>query len=83
MWQTILNFIILFHNISKYVKLVKIVIIQVVGLVEDGWVFNNLNFIKFRFYNWLTRCLMFVCLHFGQSFFTIQNFPYDEGMKIW
>jgi hypothetical protein len=27
MWQTIINFVILFHNISKYVKLVEIVII--------------------------------------------------------
>jgi hypothetical protein len=39
-----------------------------------GVINNNLNFIKFRFYNWLTRCLMFVCLHFGQSFFHNSKF---------
>jgi hypothetical protein len=42
--QIITNFIILFCEISEYVKLVKIAMVQVLGLVEDEKLFNNLNF---------------------------------------
>jgi hypothetical protein len=35
MWKIITNFIILFCEISKCVKLVKIAMVQVLGLVED------------------------------------------------
>jgi hypothetical protein len=42
-----------------------------------GVINNNLNFIKFRFYNWLTRCLMFVCLHFWAIFF------YNSKFSLW
>jgi hypothetical protein len=45
-WKIFTNFIILFCKISKYVKLVKIAMIQVLGLVEDEKIFNNLNFFK-------------------------------------
>jgi hypothetical protein len=48
MWRLISNFVILFCNISKYVKLIEIARLQVLGLVEDEWVFYNLNFIKIK-----------------------------------
>ncbi len=46
MWKIITNFIILFCKILKYVKLVEIAMIQMLGLVEDEKVFNNLIFFK-------------------------------------
>jgi hypothetical protein len=39
MWRIIFNFSILFCNISKYVKLVQIAMIEMLGLVEDEEVF--------------------------------------------
>jgi hypothetical protein len=57
-----LNFLILFHNILKYIQLAKIVMIQVLGSVEDEQMFNNLNFIKLRIIN-LTYHLDFSFLH--------------------
>jgi hypothetical protein len=52
--------------------------IQVLGLVEDEWVFNKLNFIKTRIHNQMIKNLVLCVCMFGQSFFTMQNFHYDE-----
>ncbi len=45
-WKIITNFIILFCEISEYVKLLKIAMVQVLGLVENEKIFNNFNFFK-------------------------------------
>jgi len=83
MWRIISHFTILSHSISKYVKLAKIVMIQVLGSMEDEWVFNNLDFIKTKICNWLIDNLA-LCVHMlGQSIFTMHIFPYDEVVKIW
>jgi hypothetical protein len=52
-----------------------------VGLVEDEWIFNNLNFIKFRICNWLPKHLA-LCVCILGKFLYIQNFPYDAIMKF-
>jgi len=39
------------HKLLKYLKLVKIAMVQVIGFVEEKMCFSNLNFIKFKFHN--------------------------------
>jgi hypothetical protein len=79
----IFHSIVLSCNISKYVKLTQIAMIQVLGSMEDEQVFNNLNFIKIKICNQLIDNLV-LCVHmFGQSFFTMHTFPYDEVVGIW
>jgi hypothetical protein len=51
MWRLISNFVVLSCNSSEYVKLVEIDRLQMLGLVEDEWVFNDLNFIKTKIQN--------------------------------
>jgi hypothetical protein len=34
------------QRISKYIKLVEIIVVQVFGSLEDEWCFNTLSFIK-------------------------------------
>jgi hypothetical protein len=80
MCRIIFHFIVLSRNISKYVKLTQITMIQVLGSMEDEQVFNNLNFIKTKICNQLIDNLA-LCVHmFGQSFFIMHNFLY---MKLW
>ncbi len=67
----------------EYVKLTQIAMIQMLASMEDEQVFNNLNFIKTKICNQLIDNLA-SCVHmFGQSFFTMHNFPYDEIVGIW
>jgi hypothetical protein len=51
MWKIIFHFTIIFRNISDYVKLTKIAMIQMLGPMEDEQVFNNLDFIKTKIRN--------------------------------
>jgi len=39
------------HKLLKYLKLVQIAMVQVIGFVEDKVCFSNLNFIKFKSHN--------------------------------
>ncbi len=57
MWRIITNFVVLFYNISKYLKLVKSTMIQMLRVMENEWTFHNLNFIKFMICNQLTNHL--------------------------
>jgi hypothetical protein len=83
MWRIIFHFTILSCSILEYVKRAKIAKIQVLGLVKDERVFNNLHFIKIKIHNQLIDNLA-LCVHmFGQSIFTMRNFPYDEVVRIW
>jgi len=56
-WRIIINFS-MFFQILKYLKLVKVVIIQVLGSMEDEWVFSDFHFIKCWIFNWLTKHLV-------------------------
>jgi hypothetical protein len=57
--------------------------IQVLGSLEDEQMFSNLNFIKSKIHNWLTNHLDLFFYMFGQSFFTMEKFLYDEAIHIW
>jgi hypothetical protein len=64
------------------VKLTKIAMIQMLGLVEDERIFGNLDFIKTKIHNRLIDNLALCVRMFGQSVFTMHNFPYDEVVRI-
>jgi hypothetical protein len=38
-----------FTKLSEYMKVVKVAMVQVLGLVKDERTFNNLSFMKVRF----------------------------------
>jgi hypothetical protein len=46
MWLKIKTFPILVHKLNECVKVVKITMVQILGLVEDERTFNNLFFMK-------------------------------------
>jgi hypothetical protein len=57
--------------------------IQMLDSMEDEWVFNNLNFIKTKVCNQLIENLALSVCMFGQWFFMMHNFPYDEVVGTW
>jgi hypothetical protein len=60
------------------VKFAELVVVQVVGNVENESCFSTLAFMKSKFYNKLTTHLPLVVHMFAQHFYTINNFPYEE-----
>jgi hypothetical protein len=53
LWITISLSQILLKKIHEYIKLVKLLVVQVIGLVEDEQCFYRFTFMKIKLQNWL------------------------------
>ncbi len=64
------------HKLNEYNKLVEIVVVQVMGSMEDEMTFNNLTFMKNKLQNhWTTH--LDVCVYiFSQNNLSQSTFPY-------
>ncbi len=65
-------------QLSKFMKVAKLVVVQVMGSVEDERTFSTLTFMKTRLRNRLCEHLDLVVCMFVQPFYTIDTFPYDD-----
>jgi hypothetical protein len=70
------------EKFSKYNKLAKIAMVQVLGSVEDEKTFNNLSLMKNKLHNQLPIHLDLCVRIFSQNFFTLSNFPYDDSITL-
>jgi hypothetical protein len=57
LWITLSSSQILVKKILEYIKLVELIIVQVIGLVEDYICFSTLTFMKTKLRNILTTHL--------------------------
>jgi len=55
LWHKVSSFSILNHKLSEFIKLVKIVDVQILGFVKDEWTFNTVNFMKNKLQNHQTH----------------------------
>jgi hypothetical protein len=70
-------------SFSKYFKLAKIAMVQVLGNVEDEQCFSSLEFYKSTLHNQLTTNLGLVIKVFYQKFYTLHNVPYVGAYEQW
>ncbi len=81
MWLKIQSSPLLVLKLSEYIKVDEIIMLQVLGLVEDEKTFNNLPFMKSKLHNKLTTHLD-LCVHlFTQIFYNVNNFSYDATLQ--
>ncbi len=71
------------QKISKYIKLAKIVVVQVFGYVEDEWCFSSLNIMKSKLRKRLMMHLDVIIWMFTQKSYTLEIFPYDYTIEEW
>jgi hypothetical protein len=63
--------------------LAELVVVWVIGLVEDEWCFSKLTFMKTKLRNQLTVHLELVIWMFRPKFFIIENFPFGTRTQSW
>jgi hypothetical protein len=63
-------------KILEYIKLVELVVVQMIGSIEDEQCFFTLTFMKTKLKNLLMKHLELIIVMFNQRFFTMQNFPF-------
>jgi hypothetical protein len=61
---------------NKFMKVVELVVVQIMGIVEDEKTFNNLAFMKTSSTINCVKISTFVIHMYDQPFYTIYNFPY-------
>ncbi len=83
LWCKISTFVVLNLNLSKYIKLIEITVVQVIGSIEDEQTFNTIAFIKNKLHNYLNTHLDLCTGSHNQQFFTLQNFLYDQAIAKW
>jgi hypothetical protein len=77
LWRTLEASRILRHSFLKKFKLAKLVIVQVLGSVEDEHAFSTLFFMKSKLKNRFKEHLHTIVRMYSQTFFTLNTFPYD------
>ena len=71
------------HGLLEYLKLAEVAIVLVLESVEDERTFSTLSFMKAKLRNRLQTHLSMVVTMRGQTFFDINNFPYDQAYLEW
>jgi hypothetical protein len=80
MWLIVLGFKVLILGISKYVKLAKLAMCQVLGFVENEHCFSTLSFMKGKSCNCFITHLD-VCVRMSsQDFYNLECFPYTKAI---
>ncbi len=72
---------VLTYSFLEYFKFVKIIMVQVLGSMEDEPFFIYLAFCKSKSCNWLTINLGLVVKLFSQKSFNLHNFPYAQAYE--
>ncbi len=83
LWRFLSSSWIFEHQILEYIKLIELVVVQVIGLVENEQCFPNLIFMKTKLRNQLTVNLELVIHMFSQKYFTMENFPFWTTIQSW
>jgi hypothetical protein len=71
MWHLVTTFRVFLSSFSKYVKLVELAMVQIIGSVEDEKCFSILALMKSKLRNMLTTHLTLVVCMFTQQFYRL------------
>jgi hypothetical protein len=83
MWGVMHASQLLCNVFPKYLKVVEIAMIHVLGFVEDEQCFNSVAFMKNKMCNKLDNHFQLGFFVYAQIFFTLHNFPYEDSYEMW
>jgi hypothetical protein len=71
------------QNFGEFLKLAEMVVVHVLGSVEDERLFSSVGFLKSKLRNNLEEHIQVVVGMFSQRVFTLQDFPYQKVFNEW
>jgi hypothetical protein len=83
LWVTINNNVLFIQQLNEYLKLAKIVMLSMLGSIEDEQTFSTFAYMKDKFHNRLGLHLDKTIHMFPQKFFIQNSFPYQEAITTW
>jgi hypothetical protein len=79
LWRQLATSNLLVVRFYKFMKLAKLVIVQVIGSVEDELFFSTLSFTKSMLWNQLVGHLNIAIHMFIQDFYIKETFPFHQA----
>ncbi len=80
LWKKLFPNALLCVQLVEFIKVAKLVVVQIMGSGEDENTFSTLTFMKTKLYNRLCEQLVLVVCMFAQPFYIINTFPYDVAI---
>jgi hypothetical protein len=83
MWALLTTNQIICFKLSKWLKLVELSMVIVLGNVENDMCFFHMFFMKSKLRNQLTIHLDFMVWMYAQNFYIMETFPFIATIKSW
>jgi hypothetical protein len=83
LWSKITSNTFLHHQLLEYFALAKVVVVMVLGSMENECYFSTLFFMKSKLWNQLTTHLNLVVNMFAHIHYTLDTFPFGDVIKDW
>jgi hypothetical protein len=83
LWKNNSSNVLLCAQLSKFMKVGKLVVGQIMIFVENENTFSTLTFMKIRLWNCLCEHLDLVVHMFAQPFHIVNTFLYDDAITTW
>jgi hypothetical protein len=80
LWKKCTSNALLCACLSDFIKVAKLIVVQIMGFVEDERTFSALTFMKTRLWNKLCEHLDLVVRMCAQPFYTIDSFHYNDAI---
>jgi hypothetical protein len=75
--------VLLCAHFFKFIKVVELDVVQIMGSVEDERTYSTLTFMKTRLRNKICEHLDLVVCMFAQPFYIVDSFPYNDAIIAW
>ncbi len=80
LWKKLFPNALLCVQLFEFMKVAKLVVVQIMGSIEDESIVSTLTFMKTKLQNQLCEHLDLVVWMFVQPLYTINTFPYDDAI---
>ncbi len=82
LWKKLTSNALLCACFSKFMKVAKLVMVQIMGFVENTRTFLTLTFMKTRLWKRLYEHLDLVVCMFAQMIYNVNSFPYNDVIIV-
>ncbi len=79
-WKKFYPNALLYVQLFEFMKVAKLVVVQIMGSMEDENTFSTFMFMKTKLQNQFCQHLDLVVCMFAQPFYMINTFPYDDAI---
>jgi hypothetical protein len=83
LWKKLTSNVVLWVCLFEFMTVVELVMVQIMGSIEDERTFLTLTFMKTRLWNRLCEHLDLVVHMFAQPFYMVDSFPYNDAIIAW